>query len=153
MKLLCFVAACLSLTPASGQENKKFDRYWRRVIYFEVPAARAGEYTEVLGKVKGLTLREQRLVPEEGYSLFENNQSLLVTPGNWKTMQITHESVTKIPGLGERIKWLSSDGSVLAYYCTCGDGGGCRIVELNCPSSSTRWVLGVPGTGPIIASN
>lgn len=161
MQTKCFVIACLGLSllfnsSAFGQDQKKFDPYWKKVAAYKIPAQRVSEYRDVLEKVKGLALRKQTLVPMKGYSLFENNNSLLVTPGNENTTEISHSSVTKIPGLGERIKWIFSDGSMLAYYCTCGgEGGDCKIMELNCVNAGcgdcgSYWVIGVPGNPPII---
>jgi hypothetical protein len=117
----------------------------------------APEYLQLSEKVQGFTVKGQSLVPLPGYSLFQNLNSLLLTPGNEGTTQIAHSSVTSIPGLGERIKFLLKSGTVLGYYCTCSstDEGDCKIMELNCiragcSECGSRWVIGSPGTPPII---
>jgi len=144
-------------SPGAAQTAKQFDPYWKKVNSFKIATSVAPEYLRLSEKVRGFTVQGQALVPLPGYSLFENQNSLLLTPGNEGTTQISHSKVTSIPGLGERLKWLFSDGSVLAYYCTCSDadGGGCQIWELDCikagcSSCGSRWVIGSPGTPPII---
>ena len=160
MHTATFVLTCVSfslmLSSGLSQTPKQFAPYWKKVPSFKIAATMTSEYLRLSETVKGFTVKGQSLVPLPGYSLFENQNSLLLTPGNEGTTQIAHASVTKIPGLGERIKWLFKDGSVLAYYCTCSNGeGGCRIWELNCiregcSECGSRWVIGSPGTPPII---
>ena len=160
MRIATFVLTCMSfsLMPSSGlsQTTKQFNPYWKKVPSFKIAVAMAPEYLRLSETVKGFTVKGASLVPLLGFSLFENQNSLLLTPGNEGTTQISHASVSSIPGLGERIKWLFKDGTVLAYYCTCSSGeGGCRIWELNCikescDSCGSRWVIGAPGTPPII---
>jgi hypothetical protein len=160
MRTTTIVLTCVSfaLTVSQGlsQTVKQFDPYWKKVPSFKVPASTTAEYLRLSEKIKGFTVQGQSLVPLPGYSLFLNQNSLLLTPGNEGTTQISHASVTKIPGLGERLKWLFKDGTVLAYYCTCSNGeGGCRIWELDCikegcSDCGSRWVIGSPGSGPIV---
>jgi hypothetical protein len=144
------------VTPAFSETPKQFAPYWKKVFSFKIPESMTAEYLRLSDKVRGFTVQGQSLVPLPGYSLFENQNSLLLTPGNEGTTQIAHSSVTKIPGLGERLKLLFRDGTILGYYCTCSNGeGDCKIMELNCIREScsecgSRFVIGSPGTPPII---
>ena len=155
--LLAFAALPLLLASVTlGQSQKTFNPQWKKVARYRIPAGKAGEYREILTKMKGLSLKGRYLSPEKGYSLFENRNSLVLTQGNEDTEALASSSVTSIPGLGERIKFLFPNGSVLAYYCTCkGEGGDCRIWELNCVKEGcsdcgSYWVIGSPGRPPII---
>lgn len=150
-------ALAFQFAAEPGKTAAQFDPYWKKVYSYQVTAALAPEYVRLAEKIRGFAVNGQSLVPLPGYSLYQNQDSLLLTQGNEGTAQISHARVTSIPGLGERIKWLFKSGSVLAFYCTCSstDEGDCKIMELNCTSAGcsdcgSYWVYGSPGTPPII---